>query len=892
MHYFADKISSHCVLKRANSQAIRAATLKKLAALSAAAACLLLPVCSFSGETRIYDGDASMLRNIGNYGNSFGPQNLDNVSENQIFVTTGDIGSVFGAYGEKKGSAVQNNSVEILNGNIANVFGGSAREGDVSKNKVSILRGSVRGDTVGGYSYLNNANENIVKIKSTLGVQLGNVYGGRSGKGDASGNKIEIDGEKTVVNKDIRGGYGGGATSRNEITIKNGEIKKDVVGGYNGSVASSNRIQISGGKIGGEITSGYSFSGEASKNILEISGGEIDNKNRIQSGFSITSNAIENKVKISGGKITSSENIYAGQSREAKANDNVVEISNAKIDVKNIYGGYSGSTFFGKAKGKEALNNTVKISSGTVKSDSIYGGYSFNDKANGNRVEISGGEIRVGLIAGGYSLGKESTAAVKEAVNNVVSIKSRPDLSGTSIYGGYSQSSASGDLFSGNTFNLHSSGANINNLKIKHLGNFQYLNFEIFSGVKNGDTLLTINGTSDVDLRRSSVKYSFVNSQGLNFNVGDRINLIHAPNANVLRPSDRENYKQVEVMAGVSKIYKFELKDDATQPRHLYIQAVGSATQPSSPNTPAPYVENPKTKSFLESNLAATAFIDQGGDLIASGGIKSMMQASGDGTGSFVSLGSSDIRYETGSHVDVRGINALAGVSNNRDDFIYGAFVEAGFGQYDSYNSFGSAGVAKGNGDSKYYGAGVMLHGELADKFYAEASARIGKNKTDYSSGDFNGVAKFDISRTYYGAHVGLGRLFDATDRSKIDLYAKAFYLRLGGKSVQVRGDALSFDAVNSLRAKAGARYVCGVSDSAEIYIGGAFEREFGGDAKGFNYALNKNIRSPSLKGNSGIFEAGTSAAVTDRLTLGADVQGYVGLKRGISGGIRAEYKF
>lgn len=102
----------------------------------------------------------------------------------------------------------------------------------------------------------------------------------------------------------------------------------------------------------------------------------------------------------------------------------------------------------------------------------------------------------------------------------------------------------------------------------------------------------------------------------------------------------------------------------------------------------------------------------------------------------------------------------------------------------------------------------------------------------------------------------------------------------------------MEFDAVNSLRAKAGARYVYGVSDSAEIYVGGAFEREFGGDAKGFNYALNKNIQSPSLKGNSGIFEAGASAAVTDHLTLGADVQGYMGLKRGISGGIRAEYKF
>lgn len=338
---------------------------------------------------------------------------------------------------------------------------------------------------------------------------MGNVFGGYTKRGEASNNTIEIDGKNIVVNRDIRGGYGSGATSRNTIIIKNGEIKKDVVGGYNGSVASSNRIQISGGKIGGEITSGYSFGGEASKNILEISGGEIDTKSRIQGGFSISSNALENEIKISGGKITSSENIYAGQSQEAKANDNVVEISNAEISAKNIYGGYSGSTFFGELKGKEALNNSVKISSGTVKSEGIYGGYSLNDKANGNRVEISGGEIQAKLIVGGYS---DVNSNGKEAINNTVSISGNSSLVGASIYGGYSLSAADGDLFSGNTFDLHSSRTSVNNLKIKHLANFQYLNFEIPGSVKNNDTLLTIDGTNDVDLRNSSVKYGFVNS--------------------------------------------------------------------------------------------------------------------------------------------------------------------------------------------------------------------------------------------------------------------------------------------------------------------------------------------------------------------------------------------
>ena len=497
------------------------------------------------------------------------------------------------------------------------------------------------------------------------------------------------------------------------------------------------------------------------------------------------------------------------------------------------------------------------------------------------------GEIQAKLIVGGYS---DVNSNGKEVINNTVSISGNSSLVGASIYGGYSLSAADGDLFSGNTFDLHSSRTSVNNLKIKHLANFQYLNFEIPGSVKNNDTLLTIDGTNDVDLRNSSVKYGFVNSQELNLNVGDRINLIHTPNANILRPSDRENYKQVEVMAGVSKIYKFELKDDASMPQHLYIQAVGSATQPSNPNAPAPYEENPKTKSFLESNLAATAFINQGADLIAQRGIKSMV--SGSGIGSFADISTSSIRYETGSHVDVKGLNLLAGISNNINDFTYGLFVEAGFGQYDSYNSFGNAGAAKGNGDSKYYGAGLMLHNEFVNGFYTDASARIGKNKTDYSSDDFNGVVKFDLSRMYYGAHIAAGKLIDMTESSSVDLYAKALYSRLQSKDVRVRGDRLSFDAVNSLRARAGARFIFAVNDSLDIYAGGAFEREFQGDAKGYNHTLNKSIQAPSLKGNSGIFEMGTSVSVTQSLKLSADAQGYVGLKRGVSGGVKAEYKF
>lgn len=42
--------------------------------------------------------------------------------------------------------------------------------------------------------------------------------------------------------------------------------------------------------------------------------------------------------------------------------------------------------------------------------------------------------------------------------------------------------------------------------------------------------------------------------------LNDRVNLIHTPNTTINHPKDTNNY--IEVMKGVSKVYKFDLRTD------------------------------------------------------------------------------------------------------------------------------------------------------------------------------------------------------------------------------------------------------------------------------------------------------------------------------------------
>ena len=297
-----------------------------------------------------------------------------------------------------------------------------------------------------------------------------------------------------------------------------------------------------------------------------------------------------------------------------------------------------------------------------------------------------------------------------------------------------------------------------------------------------------------------------------------------------------------------------------------------------------------EAKSLLETRLSNVVFINAGGNIV-SDNINSLPTG-----GTFVLSQGISQDVETGSHIEVSGLNLSAGISSKneigRGNLAVGAFVEYGKGKYDSYLDDGT----HGKGESIYYGGGVVAKFIANSGLYAEGSLRGGRTDYDYASD--NGLLNtnnftFDLKSNYFGAHFGLGREF-YSDNNIFDLYAKYYYLRVGGTSFTQGGVGVEFDSVESHRARVGFRDSLKFGEYNSLYIGAAYEYEFSGEANGivshpaFGSA---DIASPKLKGSTGIGEIGY-VFENGRLKFDIGAKGFVGKQRGYSGNIGFTFKF
>jgi outer membrane autotransporter protein len=269
----------------------------------------------------------------------------------------------------------------------------------------------------------------------------------------------------------------------------------------------------------------------------------------------------------------------------------------------------------------------------------------------------------------------------------------------------------------------------------------------------------------------------------------------------------------------------------------------------------------------------------------------------------FAVLGGGDVRYDTGSHVDVDGVHFLMGLAwrapiAGKSSLVAGAFLEAGWGEYDSRNSFTNAPNVKGKGDTEYYGAGFLGRYELPvgpGGVYGEASLHAGQAKTDFRSDDIvsgSGRASYDSDAMYYGAHLGGGYVWNITKKASLDVSTKYIWLRLDDDTVTVPGGRIKFKAADSHRWQTGGKFSYAVNDYVTPYAGAYFDYEFDGEAKAT--ANGTRIDEPDLKGATGIGEVGLILRPAPRLPLSLDlgVQGYVGQREGVTGSLRVKYEF
>jgi hypothetical protein len=258
------------------------------------------------------------------------------------------------------------------------------------------------------------------------------------------------------------------------------------------------------------------------------------------------------------------------------------------------------------------------------------------------------------------------------------------------------------------------------------------------------------------------------------------------------------------------------------------------------------------------------------------------------------------LKADTGSYVDARYFNMMAGVTNadtwkNGSVFTKGLFVESGWGSYKTFNNFSDVADIRADGHGNYMGGGILARLDRSSGSYVEGSLHAGHLNTTYGSNDFLHAygerASYETGSAYYSAHLGIGKIKKLSDETSLDLYGKYFWTHLPSRSADVLGDHFDFDSTSSNRLRLGARWTR--SDKAyrgETYFGVAVEREFSGTQAGTTAGF--DMLAPSLKGTSGLLEVGWRSILSKDHTFGSDIGilGHIGKRRGIGGSLQFKW--
>ena len=292
-----------------------------------------------------------------------------------------------------------------------------------------------------------------------------------------------------------------------------------------------------------------------------------------------------------------------------------------------------------------------------------------------------------------------------------------------------------------------------------------------------------------------------------------------------------------------------------------------------------------------ESRAAATAFTNQATDLIDST-LDDLGQKATLGMNGFAAIHGNASEYETGSHIDVNGWSMIVGASSTLENgTTVGAFFETGTGNYRTFNELDGV-TMRGDGESTYWGGGLLARHAFDNGFYAEGSVRVGqlKNKLENAVKGSEGLTGYDIDTVYAGAHIGAGKVFELANGDNVDVYTKFLYSYNGGKTFAIDGDKVDFDSVSSERLRLGARYTKNVNDKLQVKVGAAWEYDFNGDSK--NTVADYDLGTPSLGGSTYMADVGVRYQATDNVAIDFSGRGYTGKREGVSGQVNVKFSF
>ena len=632
-----------------------------------------------------------------------------------------------------------------------------------------------------------------LKTKVILSVLAGTMMFG----GTALGAEIPIDGTNIDTTQDnwyesyglkksgsvlVRDGIYPVIPENKTDTLNLKNLKKLNAEEYFANVTNvENSTLINGGVVGGFAEEGNDNADDiVSNNTVSVTDSTIS----VIAGAFSNEYDVNNNI-VNANKVTGQTVIYGGftgSSGKNSANGNKIYITESEV----------GAVYAGMANGEagNANENIVYLNNSTIQTSYI--GYAENGTANGNGIVIENGSTVDGAIIVGVG--------AKEVNNNFVTIIGQNDLSKAYLYG-WSGSDDVGKTHSGNTLNIDNFTGNIASISTFDIINFENLDFtkkEILN-IKEG-----INEMQNTQIAISSI------AGGKDIKVGDSENLIKVTGGYGLEDSGFDNLnKQAVTNVGVASVVT---SDIAQNKEENTITA-----------TIAKIERNKQTNLVAENRAVAAAFVNQGTDLIADS-LDTLSRDGKYGVKTFAAVHGNRSKYDVNSDIKINGWSTIVGVGaeneHNGGDFSWGVFYENGSGNYRTYNDFNNE-FFRGDGSLVYNGGGIAARYENSHGVYTEGSLRAGMLKSEMTDALSDGGNKYgyESETAYYGAHIGVGKIFSLGDDSDLDVYGKFFHTYTEGDSFNVANDEFEFDSINSDRLRIGARVTSNKENKFSTYL-------------------------------------------------------------------------
>ena len=916
-------------LKKTQKLKIMAALLSggMLAVLSPNAAYALEGTADNNYTVTITDG-MNIMEDV--YGNKGNPDPVTGNITGHVKITGGTLGSegkdvsIYGGYfySSRGKYLVKNNIVEISGGTIyGNVYGGcgcgrdyggtqNTDIRDAVDNKVYITGGTIYGDIYGGYDG-SRVNEDSAPYKEGVarnevwlagGKIVGSVTAGtyRKDSPDENApvhyNKIYLTGDTDVSEATL---IGTGKQNKGLIEKGGNDL---VIDGWNGTKIKGLRF----------------FHSIIFENIDLNKATLLEVKDPIDySYFNHFVDTDDNtKVYLNSIKAgdyaedTLNKTIQWDEDMCLQASKNrsfaVVISDDLKKGITGYYYGNreNNGIFINHFTNLTANDSTPEDSkiefTGTVDKTVLAGAYvDENGEKHGNTNNTSwdtsddityltiedGLKTNASVVTGVYAVGGKNASGGKTYING--------NYDGTVVYAGYAEGNgstennyiyigngvnAAGTKLLGNNKTSGNSGATLevsgNGNELNSIGRFDDINFN--NVTLNGDTVLKV---TDADLDGTKVNVKTLAS-GPVYHEGDRVTLLNSQNA-ITGNVENIGINDDIVQAGVAQ----ELTVSASQSDANNIDLTVTSVKLSE-----------QTNLVAETRAASVGLLNQGTDLIADS-INTISRDGKYGVKTFAAVYGNRSKYDVADDVKINGWSMIVGVGveneHNGGDFSWGVFYENGSGNYRTYNGFDNE-LFRGDGSIVYNGGGIAARYENSHGVYTEGSLHAGMLKNEADNALFCGETGYgyETESAYYGAHIGVGKIWQLGDNSELDVYGKFFHTYVEGDTVHIAQDEFDLDSINSDRLRIGARITNNKENKFSTYYGLAYEYEFNGDAD--MRAAGMKAPTRSLQGSSVMAEIGLNYQPTPNSPWSFDLnmRGYTGERQGGSFNVQATYTF